>query len=126
MPRRPPTRSPTSSSLVETGCHSPSMLSESATEACWLVVPVPRFLGRCHAGERTNRNRRPDRVASSVTSGATGVGVVGAQPLGGAALPGDLAVQREADCVQHAGLAGSGGPGEQEETGLAELVEVDR
>ena len=36
-----------------------------------MVVPVPRFLGRSQAGERTIRNRRPDSVASSSTRGAT-------------------------------------------------------
>ena len=36
-----------------------------------MVMPVPRFLGRSHAGERAIRNRRPDSVASSRTRGAT-------------------------------------------------------
>ena len=34
-------------------------------------MPVPRSLGRSQAGDRVIRNRRPDSVASSTTSGAT-------------------------------------------------------
>ena len=98
----------------------------TVTEACWTVVPEPRFLGRSQLGERTIRNRRPARVASSRTHGAhRGVGLVGAQPLGGSSVAGHVAVEREADRVEHAGLARAGGAGEQEEPGLGELVEVD-
>ncbi len=45
-----------------------------------MVMPVPRFLARSHFGERSIRNRRPARVASRRTRGATpSVGVVGPQ-----------------------------------------------
>ena len=37
----------------------------------------------------------------------------------------DLAVEREADRVEDAGLAGAGRPGEQEQAGVVERVEVD-
>ena len=45
-------------------------LGDRAPRPAAVVVPVPRFLGRSQAGERTIRNRRPDSVASSVTRGA--------------------------------------------------------
>src|SRR5690606_35123201 len=44
---------------------------------------------------------------------------------GGAAHPGDPAVQGEADRVQHRGLAGAGGAVHEEQPGGAEPVEVD-
>ena len=62
------------------------------------------------------RNRRPDRSTSSVTEGAEpGRRLVGAEPAGVLAVAGHRAVQREADGVEDAGLAGAGGAGEQEE-----------
>ena len=52
-------------------------------------------------------------------------GLVAAQPLGDASVAGDVAVQREADGVEDAGLAGARGAGEQEQPGVGEPVEVD-
>ena len=72
------------------------------------------------------RNRRPDRVASSTTRGTTSAPAWSrAQPLGGRAVAGDVAVEREADGVEDAGLAGAGRPAEQEQAGVGERVEVD-
>src|SRR5918993_1884931 len=52
-------------------------------------------------------------------------GVVRAEPLGGGPVSGDVAVEREADGVEDAGLAGARGTAEEEQTGLREGVEVD-
>ncbi len=126
MPTRRVTRWPVSSSRVDSVTHSPSIRSAIVTEACSVVVPEPRSLARSHAGERAIRKRRPDRVASSVTRGRVpGAAWSAAQPLGRATVAGHVAVQREADRVEHAGLAGAGRPGQQEQPGVGEVVEVD-
>ena len=71
MPTRWVTRWPVSSSRLASWCQAPSRRSESRTEACSVVMPVPRFLGRSQAGERTIRNRRPDRVSLEADRGRT-------------------------------------------------------
>ena len=55
-----------------------------------------------------------------------GGSLVGPQPPGVVALAGDRAVKGEAHGVEHAGLAGPGGSRQQEQTGCAQGVEVDR
>ena len=75
-PRRLVTRWPVSSRRVDSGCHgvassSLARRSEITTRACSVVNPEPRFLGRCQAGERSMRNRRPVIVASRTTRGPT-------------------------------------------------------
>jgi hypothetical protein len=52
-------------------------------------------------------------------------GVVAAQPLAVLAGTGHRAVKGEADCVQNAGLAGTGGAVEEEQTMRAQAVEVN-
>ncbi len=57
--------------------------SSSSTLACSVVVPLPRCLGRSHAGDRVTRSRRPRRVTSSTTGRPHAVGgVVAAQDRG--------------------------------------------
>ena len=89
------------------------------------MVPVPRFFGRCQAGDRVMRRRRPATVSSSTTRGTrVGAGVVAAQAV---LLAGsrDVAVQGEADGVEQARLAGPGGSVHEEEPGRRDGVEVE-
>ena len=110
MPSSRVTRCPVSSSRLDSGAQPPStLLATIVTDACCVVVPVPRFLGRSQAGERTIRNRRPrQRGLEADPGGDAGRGVVAAQPAGGVAVAGDVAVEREADGVEDAGLARPG------------------
>ena len=62
------------------------------------------------------------------STGATrigGAGTVAAKMAGLVPIAGHLAVEREADGVQHAGLAGAGVSGEQEQPTGGKVVEVD-
>ena len=77
--------------------------------------------GRARDPEPAAGQRRLERDLG----GDSGLGLVGAQPLGGAAVAGHVAVQREADGVEHAGLAGPRGAAEQEQPGRRQGVEVD-
>ena len=69
-----PSSWPTSCARLETSVSVPSgSISVSRAPAGSRVVPVPRFLGRSHPGQRSTRSRRPPRVSSRCTR----VGVCG-------------------------------------------------
>ena len=121
------TRWPASSRRLVSAVHSPSRSSSTTTCAWTRVVPVPRRLGRSQAGERVNRKVRPPMLSRSTTRGsASGAAWSLRRCLAVCAVAGDLAVEGEADGVEHAGLAGAGVAGEQEQPTRREVVEVDR
>ena len=72
IPSRPVTSCPASSSRLVSATHSPSRCSSTTTWACTRVVPVPRRLGRSHAGERVNRKVRAPTLARSTTRARPG------------------------------------------------------
>ena len=128
MPSSPDSRWPASSSREASGSQRPSTSSRTRTDACSVVVPVPRALGRVHAGERRTSIRRLPTVSSHSTAGCDARRrVVAAQR--GVPQRGPRArhhpVEREADGVEQAGLARAGGPVQQEEPVLGQGVEVD-
>ena len=87
---------------------------------------MPRFLGRSQAGERVNRKvRAPMLSLQDDPRFGAGLGLVAAQVASRVPVAGHLAVQREADRVEHAGLARAGVTGEQEHATCGEVVEVD-
>ena len=100
------------------GDHDAGLLGGGAGAA--LLRPGPR--GRAVDAEPSAGQGRLEHHPWSDVVG----GVVGAQALGDGAVTGDVAVEREADRVEDAGLAGSRRPAEEEEPGVGEGVEVDR
>ena len=85
-----------------------------------LLGPGPR--GRPVDAEPAPGQRRLEHHAWGDVVGR----VVGAQPLRCGTVTGHVAVEREADRVEDAGLARARGPAEEEETRVGEGVEVDR
>ena len=107
MPSSPVTSWPASSSRLVSGDPLPAALLLDDDVGLHPGGAVPRRLGRSHAGERVNRNVRAPTLTRSTTRGSARVGLVAAQVPRAVPVAGDLAVEREADRVQHAGLAGT-------------------
>ena len=128
MPSRSSTRS---AGLVE-ACRagdprSPPRHSCMVTLAFSAVVPVPRFLGRSHVGDRGCRNRRPrQRRARGRPRGRAGRRVVGCAGLRGCCgrrAPAPYRAKQTASSTLV--LPAPGGPVEEEQPGVGQRVEVD-
>ena len=126
MPSSPVTSCPASSSRLVSAIHSSPRRSSTTTWAWTRVVPLAAALGSLPGGgagepERAAAHAEPQHHAR----GGERVGLVAAEVPRGVPVAGDLAVEREADGVEHAGLAGPGVAGEQEQAAGGQLVEVD-
>ena len=101
----------------ELGDRDAGLLHSGARAA--LLRALPR--GGPHDAEAATR----ESDVQSDPGDDVGGRLVGSQPLGRAAVARHIAVEREADSVEHARLASSGGAGQQEEPGVRQVVEVN-
>ena len=99
--------------------------SAITTRACSVVVPVPRFFGRSQAGERSMRNRRPDR--RRLEHHPRRASAAAWSERSRLAMAGHRGRRRRARSRPRRGRWSCRlpWPGEQEQPGVGEVVEVD-
>ena len=131
MPTSRVTRCPVSSRRVLSGCHASAPSSRASLRDHHAGL-LGRRAGAALLGAGPGRgavDAEPAARQRGLEHDARDhvvAGVVGAQPLGAGAIAGDVAVEREADGVEDAGLAGAGRAAEQEQPRVGQRVEVDR